>query len=87
MFTCKNFSYPNVERAMHRITLLLISYWSQAVLAPMQGFWNAIVYGWSRKEFRKAVRLHGNSRERSDSNYQSLNNPRVDPGNTGSPTH
>jgi hypothetical protein len=55
-----------------------------AVLGPMQGFWNAIVYGWSRKEFRRAVRIHG--RERSSSNYQSLNNSRVDPGNSASPT-
>ncbi|CAI8055028.1 hypothetical protein GBAR_LOCUS30029 [Geodia barretti] len=57
-----------------------------AVLAPMQGFWNAIVYGWSRKEFRRAVRIHGSERSASSSNYQSLNNSRVDQGNNASPT-
>jgi hypothetical protein len=49
-----------------------------AFLAPMQGFWNAIVYGWSRKEFRRAVKLQ--HRNRNVSNYESLNNSRVLPG-------
>ena len=33
-------------------TLLL-----QAILAPLQGFLNALVYGWTRKEFRKALNV------------------------------
>ena len=71
---------------MHRDSLPFHLHRSQAVLAPMQGFWNAIVYGWSRKEFRRAVRIHGSERSASSSNYQSLNNSRVDQGNNASPT-
>lgn len=50
-----------------------------AILVPMQGFWNAIVYGWSRKEFRRAVKLQ--DRSRSGSKYESLNNSRLLPDN------
>ena len=60
------------------ITLCSLFLFKQAFLAPMQGFWNAIVYGWSRKEFRRAVKLQ--HRNRNVSNYESLNNSRVLPG-------
>ena len=33
----------------------LSSLFLQAIFSPLQGFLNAIVYGWSRREFRRAV--------------------------------
>lgn len=35
---------------------LFVLYW-QALIGPLQGFLNAIVYGWSRKEFRRAIQV------------------------------
>ena len=29
----------------------------KALIGPLQGFLNAIVYGWSRKEFRRAIQV------------------------------
>lgn len=29
----------------------------QAILAPLQGIANAILYGWSREEFRKSINI------------------------------
>ena len=34
-----------------------IPYTMQAFVSPLQGILNALVYGWSRKEFRKAISL------------------------------
>lgn len=50
-----------------------------AIFIPLQGFLNSIVYGWSRKEFRKAI----NIKERiqytrsKQQNYESLNHSRM----------
>lgn len=53
----------------------------QAILAPLQGALNAVVYGWSRKEFRKAINLRqvggangdrGAGRRHRGSRYESL---------------
>ena len=51
----------------------------QGIFSPLQGFLNAIVYGWSRREFRRAVinrteRMRfTRSQEAAGSRYQSLN--------------
>ena len=48
---------------------------SQAFLSPLQGFLNSIVYGWSRREFRKAVSVRPGARA-SPNQYESLNTSR-----------
>lgn len=51
----------------------------QAIASPLQGILNAIVYGWSRRQFRKAVsinrmRFSRNSHGVTSARYESLNN-------------
>ena len=56
----------------------------QAILSPLQGVLNAMVYGWSRREFRKAVNVPNKLHFRkpgaanSGTRYESLNNTRPD---------
>ena len=52
----------------------------QGLFSPLQGFLNAIVYGWSRREFRRAVtsrtermRFSRSQEGASGTRYQSLN--------------
>ncbi len=46
----------------------------QAIFIPLQGFLNAVVYGWSRKEFRKAISVKERVQYRSRAqDYESLN--------------
>ena len=50
----------------------------QALTSPLQGILNAIVYGWSRRQFRKAVsinrmRFSRNSYGVTSAGYESLN--------------
>lgn len=47
----------------------------QAIFIPLQGFLNSIVYGWSRKEFRRAVSMNERIQyRRRGRDYESLNN-------------
>lgn len=50
----------------------------QAIFIPLQGFLNCVVYGWSRKEFRKAVVTADRIPYRTTRNqqYESLNQSR-----------
>lgn len=49
----------------------------QALFIPLQGFLNAIVYGWSRKEFRRAMNVKERIQYRSKAHdYESLNQTR-----------
>ncbi len=48
---------PTVENHERRlVSSIFVLYISQSITVPLQGFLNAIVYGWTREEFVLAVR-------------------------------
>ncbi|KAL5477155.1 hypothetical protein EMCRGX_G023907 [Ephydatia muelleri] len=70
----------NLHESKDKITLYF-----QAMLAPLQGIANAILYGWSREEFRKSINLSLNFGFFKRNSSKSM--VRYQPAKTGASPH
>lgn len=66
----------HVPTAMDREDVLplfvLLMYLGQSVTVPLQGFLNAIVYGWTRSDFIQAVRSDSNNIQNQETNGEQM---------------